>query len=71
MKLYNLELHRKVNGKWQHYSTVLWAVPYPLAKGEKRKREACKAYFEFYKIVENAKKKKTGECAGKNHSNAH
>jgi hypothetical protein len=50
-KLHNLELHKKINGKWQHSSTVVWNSPYSLCKGEKTKREANKSHFEFYKIV--------------------
>lgn len=54
MKLYNLELHRRVNGKWMHVRTLVWAAPYPLCKGEKIKYEANnKAYFEYLKIVLN------------------
>lgn len=54
MKLYNLELHRRVNGKWMHVRTLVWAAPYPLCRGEKIKYEAnTKAYFEYLKIVAN------------------
>lgn len=55
-KLYNLELHKKLNGKWVHYSTDIWNSSYSLCKGEKIKKEAYKAHFEFYKIVPNQKK---------------
>lgn len=56
-KLYNLELHKKVNGKWVHHSTVVWNGPYSLCKGEGVKKNAYKAHFEFYKIVPNIKVK--------------
>ena len=53
MKTYNLELHKKVNGKWVHSETVIWNVPASLAYGEMKKRAAYKAYFEFYKVTLN------------------
>ncbi len=53
VKLHNLELHKKVNGVWVHDSTVIWNCPYSLCAGEKIKRNAYKAHFEFYKIVDN------------------
>ena len=48
---YNLELHKKVNGEWSHFETIIWSASYPLCKGMKIQRETTKAYFEFYKIV--------------------
>ena len=53
MTRYNLELWKKVNGKWVHSETVIWNAPYSLCKGEKVKRNAYKAHFEYYKIVKN------------------
>ena len=50
---FNLELHKKVNGKWVHFETILWNAPASLAYGMKKKLEACKAYFEFYKVTLN------------------
>ena len=52
-KLYNLELHKKVNGKWVHQSTIIWNSQAPLCYGEKKKLDSVKAYFEFYKVVPN------------------
>lgn len=54
-RLHNLQLWKKVNGKWIHFSTEIWNGPYSLCKGEKIKKEAYKAHFEFYKIVPNIK----------------
>ena len=53
MNLYNLELHKKVNGIWLHFETIIWNVPYALCLGEKIKKEAYKSHFEFYKITKN------------------
>jgi len=52
-QMYNLELHKKQNGAWTFHSTVIWNAPYSLCKGEKIKKEAYKAHFEFYKITKN------------------
>lgn len=55
VKLFNLELHTKVDGRWRHHSTVVWNCPFSLCKGEMIKRNAYKTHFEFYKIVPNIK----------------
>lgn len=55
-KLYNLELHKKVNGKWVHHMTRIKNSPYSLCKGMKLHYEMSKTHFEFYKIVENKPK---------------
>lgn len=60
-KLYNLELHKKVGNKYVHDSTVVWQCPYSLCKGEKIKKQAYKAHFEFYKIVPNEKAKRSNQ----------
>lgn len=52
-KLFNLELHKKVNGKWVHYSTIIWNKLASLCYGEKKKLESVKSHFEFYKVVPN------------------
>lgn len=52
-KLYNLELHKKVNGMWIKHSTIIWAGPASLCYGEKKKLDSIKAHFEFYKVVPN------------------
>jgi len=53
MKTHNLELHKKVNGTWRHSETIIWNASYSLCRGEKKKREAYKSHFEYYKITKN------------------
>jgi len=62
--LYNLEYYRKSFGRWVHCGTLIYNAPYSLCKGEKIKREAYKAYFEFFKIVKNEKTKRTVGAPG-------
>ena len=52
-KLYNLVRYRLHDGKWKEEATVVWNCPYSLCRGEKKKKEATKAHFEFFKIVPN------------------
>ena len=52
-RLYDLQLHKKVNGVWVHFSTLIWNSPYPLCRGMKLQYEMHKAHFEFYKIKLN------------------
>lgn len=57
MKLWDLQLHKKLNGKWIFHQTIIWNGSAQLVYGEKKKLDSVKAYFEFYKVVENIKPK--------------
>lgn len=53
---FNLELHRSFLGKSRHLRTVLWNIPYPIAKSHKNIYEQCKlGTNEYLKIVKNKK----------------
>ncbi len=57
MKLWDLRYYTKQNGKWVFQSTVIWNGPASLVWGEMKKLNSVKAYFEYYKVVENIKPK--------------
>jgi len=53
LKRFNLELYEKQGQRWYLTKTIIWNSHYNLCRGEKRKLEAIKSYFQFYKIVPN------------------